>query len=297
MKPMPTTAIFLAAALLLGMPAVADDVHLTNGKVYEDVSASTDGTTVTIRLGFGTLRIPANRVERIDAAPSSVEELLVRERALEADVTSSASDWLELAIWSRDRNLSSAARRAALVAAEREPGLEGLAALLTPAGYRLDEELGRWIPLAEWMGRRGLVLHEGEWISREEQAARLARDRAEGRAEEEREAARRLRIATETLAQAALLQAANEARERPREVVVYTGGSWWVPAVTLPARATGPPVDGDGTQRRPPPSVEHPPRPNHGTYRDLARRQPGSFLPLGSDRPPGGSSGSSSRQR
>jgi hypothetical protein len=287
MKLSPVFAVLVGIGVLAA-PARGDDVHLRNGKVYEGVVASSDGKTVTIQLAFGTLRLSSSQVDRIVPGSSSVAELLSRERILEESDLATAGDWLALALWSRSHGFASAARRAALEAASLDPTLEGLGPLLLADGYRFDEEIGRWIPVAEYMGRRGLVLDEGEWVSRQARNERIARTLEARRLEEEREAARQLRIATETLARTALLEAAREAREPAREtLVVYAGAPWAFPVI-VPRPVRHPdaePPDADRPRATAPPAVENPPRPNRGTYRDLARRQPGSFLPLGSDRP------------
>ncbi len=114
-----------------------------------------------------------------------------------------ASDWLELARWAKVQQLGQATREAALAAATLDPGLEGLAPILRGYGYVLDEQLDRWISYEESMRRRGFVLSNGQWITREEYAAKVrAREEEYARhravAEERARAARLDRLAALT---------------------------------------------------------------------------------------------------
>lgn len=198
-----TTVVSVALGLLMTIcgpaPGHADDVHLTNGNTFEDVIARIDGDQVRIRLPEGELSLPLSRVLRIDKEDSALAEYLSRKQALYSDPEATGTDWLELARWAQARNLAHSARESALRAARLDPALPGLNSLLSPHGYVLDEEVGRWIPYAEAMHRRGYVEYRGEWVPREEVEARLAALREE-------QARRRARRA-EQAAQRALDQA------------------------------------------------------------------------------------------
>lgn len=288
--------IVLLVVLGLSSPLRGDDVYLTNGKVYEGVLAEREGDSVRIRLSFGSLGIPASQVDRIVKAEAPLQVLLRRERALLEDETSSAESWLDLARWAEARGFVSAVREAALRAAELDPELPALGSILRPAGFRYDEELQRWIPLAEYMARRGFVRFEGEWISRETQQELIRQARAERREAEERESARRLRRATEELARAATLQALAETRRsEPATVVVapssgFVAPGFGVPALVGPVRPDRHPRDRDvKPPRKRPDHRPHTRRAHHtGTFRDLMDRQPGSFIPVRSSRPGAG---------
>jgi len=53
-----------------------------------------------------------------------------------------------------------------------DPKLEGLAAILRTYGYVYDPQLDRWTPYADSMRRRGFVLANGQWLSRDEYQAK-----------------------------------------------------------------------------------------------------------------------------
>ena len=96
--------------------------------------------------------------------------------------------------WAQAKSLQQAARESALSAAALDPGLTGLGPILRGFGYVLDDQVGGWVPHAESMQRRGFVLSNGQWITREESVARV-------RASEEEAA--RLRAQREEQARAA----------------------------------------------------------------------------------------------
>src|SRR6185436_6790936 len=181
------------AALLLGLfplaPAWADTVYLANGRTFENVIAETTETEVKIRMPGGSLSLPRSHVLRVEASDSDFAEYLRRKEAIGRN--GSAADWLLLARWARLNGLEQGVREAALAAAHLDPHLEGLAPLLRSHGYVLDPQLDRWIPYADSMRRQGFVLADGQWISREENAAR---QRAR---EEEMERRRAERAATQ----------------------------------------------------------------------------------------------------
>ena len=71
----------LLAPLLAPSSALADDVYLVNGQIFEDVvvdrGTSVDGEpTVKLRLEFGALTLPASHIERIESSASPLAELL-----------------------------------------------------------------------------------------------------------------------------------------------------------------------------------------------------------------------------
>lgn len=154
----------------------ADDVYLHNGRMFDDVVAVVGEREVRIRIAGGELAIPRAQVLRVEQEGSALGEYLEREAALRRRPETPASAWLELARWARARGLGSAARQAALTAAELSPRLDGLAEILHPAGLVLDAELGRWIPYADSMRRRGFVEDRGEWVRPEELAVRQRRE-------------------------------------------------------------------------------------------------------------------------
>lgn len=222
-------------ACVLAAPALADDVHLTNGKTFEGVIAEETETRVLIRMPGGQLTLPKSQVARIERSDSDFGEYLRRRSAVERGGT--AAEWLELARWARANGLEHGTREAALRAAELDPGIEGLAPLLSRFGYVFEREAGRWMTHEESMRRRGFVLAEGEWVSREEAAARRrAREEQLASANAEREAARAARVARQTaeteLALAEIRLRREVTRPEPPAYPFYPG--YPVPVVVFP---------------------------------------------------------------
>ncbi|MFL6193513.1 MAG: hypothetical protein ACJ75H_05040 [Thermoanaerobaculia bacterium] len=176
-RPLP----LLLLTSLVAIPALADDVYLVNGRKFEGVVAEASDSQVRIQMQGGTLSLPKDQVLRIEAGDSSLAEYLHRREALRKAPSTRAADWLELARWARSKGLDQAGRESALAAATLDPRLEGLAAVLRAYGYVLDQQVDRWVPYSELMRRRGFVLANGQWITREEQQANL-RDQEEERA-------------------------------------------------------------------------------------------------------------------
>lgn len=268
----------LVAAALLALPAAADDVHLTNGNVLEDVVARFDGGQVVIQMAGGSLRLPASRVERIAVRESVRTEYLSRRQALGG----AAADWLALARWARERGFESGFREAARKAATLDPDLAGLPPLMQALGFVRDAAGGPWVTPDELMARRGYVRHQGSWITAGERAEllRAEAERAEAARQAWRDASRDR--ALEELAAAARAQAeASRAREE-RELrgsyagpFVYSVPAWYVP-IPFPVPV---PVPGGPPAADPPPAAE-PPRhgrggSNHGGFDEP--RVPGSL--------------------
>lgn len=276
------------AAFLLGLlslpPVWADTVYLANGRKFENVIAETTDTEVKIRMPGGFLSLPRNHVLRVESSESNFSEYLRRKEAIRRGAT--AADWLTLAQWAKRQGLEHGAREAALAAANLDPQLKGLAPLLRPHGFVLDQQLDRWIPYADSMRRRGFVLSEGQWVSREEHTARLrVREEELERRRAERAATQAAR-ATQAVREVELALANLELRERLERteeppvvglpVYVYPG-YWYGPPVT-PCHGCG---TGNGPRPRPEPdpgpppgALPHQPRDTHGVF-----HVPGSLLP------------------
>lgn len=285
----------IATSLLLGLTLLggavsADDVFLKNGRKFEGVIAETTDTQVRIRMQGGVVSLPKSQVLRVEEKDSDLSGYLRRKEALRRSPDTRAEDWLELARWAKAQGLEQGAREAALVAAELDPKLDGVATLLRGYKYTFDEQLGRWISYEESMRKRGFVFSQGAWISREEMAerARLQRE-SEARAHQMREAARAERAARQTemllAAQTALLADTVRERERERYVAPYAAYGW--PVVVVPGYFPGhgnchrgdcnpPSGGGDGGGHGGGGNNTHPSGPtNRSTY----TRVPGSLLP------------------
>lgn len=292
-------ALALGAALAVGLagtPAArADDVHLANGQVFEGVIAHHDGDKVRIQLPHGgEMGLPASWVVRVEEAETPYQLYLERRAALGPDA--GAGEWLELAAWARSRGLDDAARKAALRAAALDPELEGLDAVLRPAGYVFVEEAEAWLTESEAMARRGFVRAGDEWIPAEVAAERrrlaeASRRRAEEMAGERArdESLERLDRAITLLALSQLQEIQEDRRARQSGVPVTVGVGAGVPVAVFPGGFHRKPSHPRPPRRRPPPPPRDrvDPKPDHHrgsfSYNALAGRQPGSIIPLALD--------------
>lgn len=277
------------AVLLLGLtaaPAAADDVHLTNGKVFEGVIAEWRGDQLVLHVPGGELTLARASVREVVVAESGYRTYLARERALRGRADAGAREWLELATLALDADLRQPAREAALEAAAREPRLAGLAPVLRALGYELYERESVWLPRDEVMRRRGFLLHDGRWITREEAALERAETAAREREREAQTLARLERAALHTRLAAAEFELRRAAAPAPAPVVVYVQGqSQWPPfliPITVPVPAPWPPA----MPWPPPPSGGHHDGQQRGTSGqrsgleiDILQRQPGSLFP------------------
>lgn len=221
----------LALSLLLSIsavPVLADDVYLANGRKFEGVIAETTDSEVRIQMQGGVLSLPLTQVARVEKGESSLAEYLRRKEALQRDPRSLASHWLDLARWAQTQKLQHGTREAALKAAELDPRLDGLGPILRGFGYVYDDQLDRWIPYADSMRRRGFVLANGQWVTRQEHEAAV-------RVQEEEAARRRaareeaVRVAREdrlaALTELALVREMtdSERRDSGGPLLVYPG--------------------------------------------------------------------------
>jgi hypothetical protein len=177
--------LLLLGSAVLAVPVRADDVYLKNGRTFEGVIADVGDTQVRVRLQGGIVSLPKSAVLRVEKSDSSLGEFLHRRDALRhAGAAARAADWLDLARYAKSAGLEQAARETALTAAELDPHLPGLGPLLRPLGFVFEAQIDRWIPYEDSMRRHGMVLDNGEWVTREEHAER-ARVRDEERARRE----------------------------------------------------------------------------------------------------------------
>ena len=284
MRRRPALLLLLAAAA--GQPRHADTVRLRNGRAYEGVIAERVPQGVRVQLAFGHIVIPEEQVAAIDKSPSALATYLQRKAALQARPSASAAAWLELAFWAKTNDLPSAAREAALVAAELDPRLPGLDAMLRPHGLVYEEKLARWIPYEESMARRGLVRYDGEWMSVAEQRERIAEHERRRAAMAQEAASHRMAQAAEAMLRTQQSMVERDARLQEkllRQAERYANG--WGQVVTFPGFWTPPVVvvvnpphghPGKPPHHGPPPQTSVP----RSNYSSLQSRQPGSFLPI-----------------
>lgn len=272
------------AALLFGLfplaPAWGDTVYLANGRTFENVVAETTESEVKIRMPGGSLSLPRSHVLRVESSDSDFAEYLRRKEAIRR--STSAADWLALAQWAKRQGLEQGAREAAFAAANLDPRIDGVAPLLRSQGYVFDPQLDRWIPYADSMRRRGFVFADGQWLSREESAARqrareeeLERrraDRAATQAAQATQAVREVELAIASLELRERLQRTEEPPAVGLPLYVYPG---WVGPV-------GPPPclhSGCGTEPRPDPRPNPGPRTHQPRETSGTMHVPGSLLP------------------
>lgn len=278
-----------ALVLLFGAasPASADDVHLANGQVFEDVIARRVGDQVRIRMTHGEMAVPASWVVAIEESDTVLAEYLQRKTALDPASGSGAraGDWLELARWARSHGFSEGAREAGLRAAALDPRLDGLAPILQAAGFTFDEETGSWLTEEALMLRGGYVRVGREWLP----AAVVAeRERA---AEAERQAAAQA-AREKRLDQVITLLALSQLEEAREEAETVVAAPYAAPAVGLPVAVfPGAYYPQPPYRPHPHPNPPHRPGPHPGgdhhhngfSYDALAGRQPGSIIPIAAD--------------
>ncbi len=173
---------------MLATPALADDVYLTNGEVFEDVIVTVTERHVVIELPIGRLKLPTEQVKRIEQKTTPLEEFRARREALLRDPSSEPEEWLRLIRWARVNGLERDARESALLLSRIAPETEELTPLLEGMGFVLEGSHG-WVRFEEAMKLRGMVRDGGEWVTRAQARERQA-ERAEQRARE-----RELRLA------------------------------------------------------------------------------------------------------
>jgi hypothetical protein len=259
---------------LIAVPALADDVYLVNGRKFEGVIAETVGSQVRIQMQGGVLSLPSSQVLRVETGESSLAEYLRRKESLKKNPSARAADWLALAQWTQAKQLEQATRESAVVAATMDPKLPGLKPILGGFGYVLDEELGRWVLYSDAMRRRGFVLANGEWVTREEYAATVRayeEESARRRAAREQQArdARQERLVA--LTELSLVRDLTQSVLQPQQPVypsAYSVPFYSVPVVVVPG------AWGHGNWRSP-----NKPDPRSFTH------VPGSLIP-GNDFPP-----------
>ncbi|MET0389578.1 MAG: hypothetical protein ABW321_26630 [Polyangiales bacterium] len=198
----------------------ADDVHLSGGSVVEG-RAVRHADKVTIELESGQITLSADAVTRIDKRESSVERYERRYAALKPD---DVAGRLALADYCRDHDMH--AREQALLreVLERAPDHAQARRRL---GF-VKSDTGAWLTEAEHNRARGLVQHDGVWMTPERALALTQlHDQAEARRREgERNAAmleaQRLALQREQLAlEQAREQQARASQNTPLYVSPY----------------------------------------------------------------------------
>lgn len=280
---------FSAALLVIGSSlTLADDVHLENGSSFEDVVVTRTDSHVIVELpAGGRLRLPNEQVREVVLGSSPLQRFREYREELLASPGSSGEDVLDLVRWAQLNGLEQEARSLALVLARAQPDLVGLAPVMSGIGYQQDEH-GVWILHDDLMRRRGMVRYADRWMSPSERDAQIDRERAaEVRASYERRNDRAQSSTNAPSASPSDNEVALESIRLARSVVEQQGGDRHghhappitaavIGGVALRGGHTG--AGGEAYQ----------------AYRAqiradiaaLAKRQPGSILPLSTFRAP-----------
>lgn len=273
--------------LLLAGALRADDVRLQNGKTFEGVIATERGDKVDVQIPGGTLSLPKSSVREIVRAKSDYAEYLGRAAELRRS-GADARAWILLAHWANERQLSGAAREATLKAGELDPQLADLAPLMHSIGYDYDETTQRWLPLDEAMRNRGMVLADGQWMTKEEAADYHRSQQEAARDLRHQRDVESLQDAATQISLAAAEMALSQAHDPYQNYEYgYAGpydyyGSYgypvaWYPGF-LPNRPGFFPDHRPPVRPRPTPHVGNP---HAGSMRlNAATRQPGSLFPV-----------------
>ena len=184
----PIVALALAAALVA--PLFGDVVHLKHGGTIEGQVVQTDDAVI-VKVPEGEVRLPKSVVVRIEKKPTRLDEYQKRAAAIkEGD----AAAHYKLGLWAGIVGLKTQAKEQFGKAIAIEPDHAQARHAL---GYRMHG--GRWVTRDEEMKARGLLKHEGAWMSPEAAAklraleaelevAREKRRTAEAELERERKA-------------------------------------------------------------------------------------------------------------
>jgi hypothetical protein len=183
-KRMALRSLVLALSAACALTAIsgvakADRTYLVGGTVLEG-KAKRVGQKVVVEIESGEISLPASAVERIEKGESTVSRFDARYAALRPGDTKAR---LDLADYCRDHDMRAREHRLLLEVLEID---ESNAAARARLGY-VKTEAG-WATQAEVMRAKGLVLHEGRWVTpaevRESERLQLEAEVAARRREE-----------------------------------------------------------------------------------------------------------------
>jgi hypothetical protein len=168
----PSRSRSLAAKLLLALtlaaPLAADVIVLRSGRKIEGNVVAESATKLTIETRFGNVSVARADIVKHERKLTPEQEFEARLSAVQ-----SAQESFELCLWAAKAKLRPQAQRASERAIELE---RDHAATRSWRGEELHE--GVWMTVAEAEAARmltkGLVAHEGEWVTPEERTHRLA---------------------------------------------------------------------------------------------------------------------------
>jgi hypothetical protein len=146
----------LSVACFLSGAARADKTYLVGGTVIEG-RATRKGDKVVVEMESGEITLPADSVAKIEKSESLVSQFEARHAALRpGDVKGR----LELADYCRDHDMRAREHQLLQEVLEVDPNHAAARARL---GY-VKTDTG-WITEADSMRARGMVMHDGRWVS------------------------------------------------------------------------------------------------------------------------------------
>jgi hypothetical protein len=161
------TLVVIASAAAAG----ADEVWLKGGgRLVGDVLEKRPNAVV-LDVGAGTVTLPLARVERIVSSTVALTEF--RERAAKL-AAGDVAGWTALAGWAEQKELRTLSREAWRRVLSADPGNAVAHQALGDVLYR-----DQWLDFASVQRARGLIEHDGVWMTPAEREARLQRDAAD----------------------------------------------------------------------------------------------------------------------
>ena len=161
--------LFAVAALAPG--ALADILHMKDGRTVEGQVIEETSSVVKIKTRVGTLTFKPAEIERIERKKSAVEEFDERYAAAEG-----ADDFHALGLWAEKQRMRKHSKRAMRKAVEVDPMHEAantwLGNVLYDGRWMKPEEAERLAAEATEAAQRakGLVPYGGRWVSPEDKA-------------------------------------------------------------------------------------------------------------------------------
>lgn len=176
------TLLVGAVLILLAAPAMADEVHLLDGRVIRgEIDVQPDGSVI-VRQSYGTVTVPAEEIDAVVRDSSVAGEYRARLGRVDA---ASPESWVALAVWCSERDRAAEAREALERAVALDPDHAVARRLLGFVRYQ-----GAWVAEAD-LRAQGLVPYRGEWIPADEARARREAAEAQRDLEEQLALARR----------------------------------------------------------------------------------------------------------
>ena len=157
----------LSIVSALTAPALADIVHLKDGRTLEGKAESRDGQ-VLLRTIHGTAILAEAQVEKIEPKAHLLDAYAAKAKDVAAG---DAEGQLALAEWCQAHDWASQARAHATRVIEADPHHVAAREIL---GHMLVD--GRWLPKADALRAQGLAEWKGEWLPIEEAKKRAAAD-------------------------------------------------------------------------------------------------------------------------